>query len=73
MDESPLGKDYFNKPTKGTNFVSSDELEINRKKILRNYHLRPKYIARKIINSKVNPNTLLNYVKYGKRLLVNTF
>lgn len=73
IDESPLGKDYFNKPTKGTKFISSNELEIYRKKILRNYHLRPKYIARKIINSKVNPNILLNYAKYGTRLLRNTF
>ncbi len=72
LDGSPLGKDYFNRPTLGTGELSMDTLESYRKRLLLKYHLRPRYIGKKILNAKINPRTYYNYAKYGIRLLKNS-
>lgn len=71
LDDSPLGKDYFNKPTKGTNFLSSNELSDFRKSLLFKYHVRPSYIGKKILYGAGDIRKLKNYFKYGSKLIKN--
>jgi anaerobic magnesium-protoporphyrin IX monomethyl ester cyclase len=71
LDESPLGKDYFNQPTKGTQFLTSSELERYRKRLLLFYHLRPSYIFNKLNYARSDLRILKNYFKYGNKLLKN--
>lgn len=67
-----LGKDYFNAPTVGTKHLSMEEIEAFRKKTLLDFHLRPSYIGRKILQAGGNPKILGNYARFGLRLLKNT-
>ena len=67
-----LGKDSFKYVTEGTDFLSKEELEEFRKRVILFYHLRPKYIFKKIFNKKLTLNLILNYIKYGIRLIKNT-
>jgi radical SAM superfamily enzyme YgiQ (UPF0313 family) len=72
IQESVLGKDYFNSPTIGTSKLAMAEIESFRKKTLLRFHLRPSYIARKLIQAGANPRILKNYARFGLRLLKNT-
>ncbi len=64
------GSDFFNASlTETTKLTTSELLEI-RKNILLSYYLRPKYIFKKVINTILKPKVLLNYFKYGFRLLI---
>ncbi len=67
-----LGKDYFNAPTVGTTQLSMAEIEAFRKKTLLRFHLRPSYIARKLLQAGGHPRILANYARFGLRLLKNT-
>jgi short-subunit dehydrogenase/radical SAM superfamily enzyme YgiQ (UPF0313 family) len=67
-----LGKDYFNAPTVGTASLSMEEIEAFRKKTLLDFHLRPSYIGRKLLQAGGNPKILANYARFGLRLLKNT-
>ncbi|EKO37795.1 MAG: short-chain dehydrogenase of unknown substrate specificity [Solidesulfovibrio magneticus str. Maddingley MBC34] len=69
---SVLGKDYFNAPTVGTSTLSMEEIEAFRKKTLLDFHLRPSYIARKLVQAGGNPKIIANYARFGLRLLKNT-
>ncbi|MEA4856013.1 SDR family oxidoreductase [Solidesulfovibrio sp.] len=67
-----LGKDYFNAPTVGTTRLSMEEIEAFRKKTLLDFHLRPTYIGRKLLQAGGNPKIVANYARFGLRLLKNT-
>ena len=69
---SVLGKDYFNAPTVGTVTLSMAEIEAFRKKTLLEFHLRPSYIGRKLLQAGGNPKIIANYARFGLRLLKNT-
>ena len=68
-----LGKDSFKYSTLGTDYLTIEELQTFRKDIILKYHLRPKYIFKKIFNRDLTPALFCNYVKYGFRLLKNIF
>lgn len=72
IDESVLGKDYFNAPTVGTQFLSIEEIEGFRKKTVLKYHLRPSYIFRKLRQAAFHPRILKNYVVFGMKMIKNT-
>jgi short-subunit dehydrogenase/radical SAM superfamily enzyme YgiQ (UPF0313 family) len=67
-----LGKDYFNAPTVGTTRLSMAEIEAFRKKTLLDFHLRPSYVGRKLLQAGGNPKIIANYARFGLRLLKNT-
>ena len=71
IEDSPLGKDYFNAPTKGTEHLSADYLERYRKSLLLRYHIRPNYVIRKLRHGMSDIRILRNYSKFGSRLLKN--
>ncbi len=66
-----FGHSYFSSPAIGTKYISAKKLKEIRKKALRKYHLRLKYILKKILSIK-SLRQLKNYTKYGLRLLKNT-
>lgn len=72
IQESVLGKDYFNSPTVGTVALTMAEIEAFRKKTLLKFHLRPSYIWRKLRQAGSDWRILANYFKFGMRLLKNT-
>ncbi|MBR1777810.1 MAG: radical SAM protein [Alphaproteobacteria bacterium] len=72
IDESVLGKDYFNAPTIGTKYLSIGEIEAFRKKTILKYHLRPSYILRKLKYAVFRPKVLKNYFVFGLKLIKNT-
>ena len=72
IDESVLGKDYFNAPTVGTRHLSIDEIERFRKRVILKYHLRPSYILRKLWQAALKPRILKNYFVFGLKLIKNT-
>ena len=65
------GNDYFSPNTIGTCTVPMSEIKELKKKYLLRFYLRPKYIARKLYSCMVNPTVLMNYAKYGFRLIKN--
>ena len=71
IDESVLGRDYFNAPSIGTKYLSISELQKFRKNILLKYHLRPSYILRKVFFAINKPKVLFSYFYYGIRLIKN--
>lgn len=71
IDESILGKDYFNSPTLGTKYLTIKQINEFRRKIILKYHLRPSYILKKLYGAIFKPKVLLNYFKYGIRLIKN--
>lgn len=72
IDESVLGKDYFNAPTVGTQYLSIEEIEDFRKKTVLKYHLRPSYIFRKLRQAAFHPRILKNYFVFGMKMIKNT-
>ena len=73
IDDTVLGKDYFNSPTTGTKFLSMSEIEAYKRKIILDYHLRPKYILNKLSEVATKPKVLKNYMLYGSKLLSHNF
>ena len=71
IDESVLGKDYFNAPTIPTKKLFLEQIQKYRKSVLLSYHLRPIYILKKLIYSFNKPKVILNYFSYGFNLLKN--
>jgi radical SAM superfamily enzyme YgiQ (UPF0313 family)/short-subunit dehydrogenase len=72
IEESVLGKDYFNAPTVGTVALSMAEIEKFRRQTLLKFHLRPSYIGRKLAQAGADRRILANYFRFGLRLLKNT-
>jgi radical SAM superfamily enzyme YgiQ (UPF0313 family) len=73
LNENVLGVDYFHSSTNGTKHISSKDLIKIRKKIILKYHMRPKYIFKKLKNSNFNIKIIMNYIKYGIKLILNMF
>jgi len=71
IDEDVLGKDYFNAPTIGTKYLSIKEIQDFRNKTLLKYHLRFGYIFRKLSSAILKPKVILNYFKYGIKMIKN--
>lgn len=69
LEKQAYGSDYFNSNTTGTEYLSMNQLIDIRKKIMLKYYLNLGYIIRKIIHSIKNPWVLLNYIKYGIRMI----
>jgi len=72
LPDTVLGKDYFNAPSVGTASLTMPEIEAYRKRLLLNFHFRPTYIFRKIVQAASTPKVYLNYGRFGLRLLKNT-
>ncbi len=68
-----LGENYFEAPSIPTEFLTTDELLAFKKRTLLLYHLRINYIFKKVIPCIFNPKVLLNYAKFGLRLIKNNF
>jgi len=73
IDDTVLGKDYFNSPTTGTKFLSMSDIEEYKRKMILDYHLRPKYILNKLTEVATKPKVLKNYMLYGSKLLIHNF
>ncbi len=71
INETVLGKDYFNAPTIGTKHLTVDRLEQYRRKVLLRYHIRPSYIYKKLIFAGARPKIWKNYMRYGLKLVKN--
>jgi len=71
LNGSIIGTDYFHASTSGTKFVSSNDLLKFRKNLLLKYHLRPIYVLRKLKEAILNPGKLMNYFRFGSRLILN--
>lgn len=69
IDGSPLGRDYFNAPTVGTKYLDIEDIENFRKNVLLKYHLRPKYVYRRLWEGLKNPKIMKNYIKFGTKVL----
>ena len=71
IDESVLGKDYFNSPTIGTKFLTMSEIEEFKRKLTLSFHLRPSYLIKKFIESITSYKVFINYTKYALKLMKN--
>ncbi|MBQ8955390.1 MAG: radical SAM protein [Lachnospiraceae bacterium] len=73
LAKNVLGSDFFHSSMTGTKYLTIEEVEKIRRKILLGFYLRPKYILRKMGDCVKQPSIFLNYCKYGVRLVVNLF
>lgn len=71
IDESVLGRDYFNAPSVGTKYLKIDEILKFRKDLLLRYHLRFSYILKKLLASLTKPKVIGSYFYYGIKLVKN--
>ena len=71
IDESVLGKDYFNAPTIGTKYLTMKEIEEFKRKLLLSYHLRPTYLINRFFEATRNYKVFMNYSRYGLKLFKN--
>jgi len=71
VNGSVIGKNYFDGAMTGTLHLPVDEVLAFRRKVMLEYHLRPKYIGRKLREAITNPKRLYNYGRFGTRLLLN--
>ena len=71
LNDSGFGYDYYAPNTTGTAFLSVEELEGLKRKILLRFYLRPSYVARKIGTALGHPKVGFNYIRYGCRWLQN--
>ena len=74
IGDTVLGRDYFTTPTIGSKFLSIQKIQKIQKKTILLYHLRPLYILRKLFEGFLKPKILINYFKFGIKLIkTNTF
>ena len=71
VDIKVLGSDSYNHIYKNYSKISSEQLQKFRKQTLFKYYTRPKYIIKKLAKVK-SFGVLLNYFKYGLRMIKNT-
>lgn len=71
LEKNVYGSDYFHSATTGTNTLSMEELMEFRRSTMLHYYLRPSYIVKKIAYSITKPYVLMNYIRYGLRLVKN--
>jgi len=73
LENGSLGTDiYLKSGVNGTCYLSQKELLAYRNWLLKAYCLRPSYILRRLKDCIYNPLILLNYAKYGLRMIKNT-
>lgn len=72
LEKQVFGSDYFHASTKGTQFISSNKLIDFRRSLILRYHLRPSFIFKKLIDAARTPKVLLNYFKFGSKLIYQT-
>ena len=63
IDESVLGKDYFNSPTVGTKHLTMSQIEEFKRRLTLSFHLRPSYLLKKFVESISNYKIFINYAK----------
>lgn len=73
LAKNVLGSDFFHSSMNGTKYLTIEEVEKLRRKIILGFYLRPKYIFHKMSECAKQPSVFLNYCKYGIRLVVNLF
>ncbi len=73
LDKSVLGSDFFYASMAHTPYFTTQELLKIRKNILSRFYTRPSYIAKKVLTSIKSPKVILNYFKYGFKLLRTLF
>ena len=73
LEKDVIGQNYFDENTVGTQFLSSKELVSFRKKVMLQYHLRPSYVLKKLIDVNFSPKILLNYIIFGSRIIFLNF
>ncbi len=66
------GKNHFNCINTFDTDLTPSYVEKYRRKIVFQYYIRPNYIIPKLIQIIKTPKILLNYIKYGIRLIKNT-
>lgn len=66
-----FGEDTCKHNTNGTDYLSDKELEAFKRSVTLKYYLRPKYIANKLFSAEITPSLLLNYIKYGIKMIKN--
>ena len=69
LNDSGFGHDYYSPNTTGTAYLSHEEVEALKKKILLRFYLRPAYIAKKMMGAVRRPRIMGSYVRYGVRLV----
>ena len=69
LSGSGFGHDYYSPNTTGTIELSNAEVERIKKNILLRFYLRPGYIIKKMAGAISNPKVVLNYTRYGLRLI----
>lgn len=73
IDETTLGKDYFNAPTIGTKYIGIQAIQNFKQLLLHRYHMRISFVVKKVLNSLTKPRVLKNYYKYGMKMLRQRF
>ncbi len=73
LAKNVLGSDFFHSSMSGTKYLTIEEVESLRRKILLGFYMRPKYITHKMGECVKQPSVFANYCKYGVRLVVNLF
>lgn len=66
-----FGEDTCKHNTNGTDYLSDKKLEAFKRSVTLKYYLRPKYIAKKLFSAEITPSLLLNYLKYGIKMIKN--
>lgn len=66
-----FGEDTCKHNTNRTDYLSDKELEAFKRSVTLKYYLRPKYIAKKLFSAEITPSLLLNYIKYGIKMIKN--
>ena len=69
LSDSGFGYDYYAPNTTGTAFLSNEEVEALKRKMLLRFYLRPSYIAKKMLKALGHPQIIYNYIRYGFHLL----
>ncbi len=69
LEDNVYGSDYFHSATKGTQFLTMEQLIAFREKTMLRYYLRPSYIGKKLAYSITKPYILKNYIIYGCRMI----
>ena len=66
-----FGGDPYNPSTTGTEFLSVEEIQKLKNRMLLRFYLRPKYLLRRGADCLKEPVLIKNYASYGFRLLGN--
>lgn len=68
---SAFGNDVYSPNTTGTLYLTAEQLQKYKQRILLRFYTRPGYIIKKCAAAAKQPKTIANYVRYGLRLLAN--